>query len=111
MLKTVAQHVPPVAGVASPIYWGTEARLAELFRGVRSIRATRKEFVFRYQSPAHFIDVFRRFYGPTFKAFGALDGEGQARLTADLTGLIDRFNRRKASCVVPSEYLEIVIDR
>jgi ubiquinone/menaquinone biosynthesis C-methylase UbiE len=111
MLKTVGQHVPPIKGVASPVYWGTEARLAELFRGVRSVHVTRKEFAFRYESPAHFIDVFRRFYGPTFKAFGALEGEGQERLYADLVALIARFNRRKTSVVVPSEYLDVVIDR
>jgi SAM-dependent methyltransferase len=79
LLGTVGKHVPPPAGVASPIYWGTEARLRELFRGTRSIRATRREFVFRYESTAHFIDIFRRFYGPTHKAFGALNPEGQAR--------------------------------
>jgi hypothetical protein len=78
---------------------------------VRSIRATRKEFAFRYESAEHFIDVFRRLYGPTLKAFAALEREGQARLSADLVALIARFNRRKTSMVVPSEYLEVVIDR
>ncbi|HMI82834.1 MAG TPA: class I SAM-dependent methyltransferase [Polyangiaceae bacterium] len=111
LLKTVGKHVPPPAGVASPIYWGTESRLAELFRGMRSIQATRKEFVFRYESAAHFIDVFRRFYGPTYKAFGTLDAEGQARLTADITELSRGFNRRESSFVVPGEYLEVVIER
>ena len=90
---------------------GTEARLADLFPAVRSIRATRKEFVFRYESAGHFIDVFRRFYGPTHKAFGALNPEGQARLAADIADLSSRFNRRATSFVVPAEYLEIVIAR
>lgn len=111
LLKTVGKHVPPPAGVASPIYWGTEARLQELFRGARSIRAARKDFVFRYQSAAHFIDVFRRFYGPTYKAFGALDSKGQARLAADIEDLSSRFNRGRNSFVVPAEYLEVVIER
>jgi len=111
LLKTVGKHVPPPAGVASPIQWGTEARLADLFPSVRSIRATRQEFVFRYESTGHFIDVFRRFYGPTYKAFRALDPDGQARLVADLTDLSSRFNRRRSSFVVPAEYLEVVIAR
>jgi len=111
LLGTVGKHVPPPAGVASPIQWGTEARLADLFPAVRSIRATRKEFVFRYESAGHFIDVFRRFYGPTHKAFGALNPEGQARLAADIADLSSRFNRRATSFVVPAEYLEIVIAR
>jgi SAM-dependent methyltransferase len=111
LLKTVGKHVPPPAGVASPILWGTSPHLSQLFRGTRSIRVERKEFVFRYRSAAHFIDVFRRFYGPTFKAFGALDPAGQAQLSADITALAARFNRRPGSFVVPGEYLEIVIDR
>jgi ubiquinone/menaquinone biosynthesis C-methylase UbiE len=111
LLKTVGKHVPPPPGVASPIYWGMEARLKELFHGTRSLRIMSKEFVFRYESAAHFIDIFRRFYGPTFKAFGALDPEKQARLSADITDLSATFNRRKTSFVVPAEYLEVVIER
>ncbi len=111
LLKTVGKHVPPPAGVASPALWGTEARLRQLFGQARSIHAERKEFVFRYQSAEHFIDVFRRFYGPTYKAFGALDAAGQARLAADITALSTRFNHRRNSFVVPGEYLEVVIER
>lgn len=111
LLKTVSKHVPPPAGVASPIYWGTEARLQELFRSARSIRTTKKDFVFRYESAAHFIDIFRRFYGPTYKAFGALDPVGQSLLAKDITEMSARFNRRDGSFVVPGEYLEVVIER
>jgi ubiquinone/menaquinone biosynthesis C-methylase UbiE len=111
LLKTVGRHVPPPAGVASPVAWGTEARLRELFSGTRSMRVEPREFVFRYKSAAHFIDVFRRFYGPTFKAFAALDPQGQARLTSDITELSARFNRSRTAFAVPAEYLEIVIER
>ena len=55
--------------------------------------------------------MFQRFYGPTFKAFGALDAEGKARLTAELVELSSRYNRRISSFVVPGEYLEVVIER
>ncbi|HYV65352.1 MAG TPA: class I SAM-dependent methyltransferase [Myxococcales bacterium] len=111
LFKTVGRHVPPPAGVASPIYWGMDSRLRELFPEARSLQMTRKEFVFRYQSAAHFVDVFRRYYGPTYKAFGALDPKGQARLADDIAELSSRFNRRKTSFVVPGEYLEVVIER
>jgi len=111
LLKTVGKHVPPPAGVASPIFWGMETRLEELFRGTRSIQVTRREFVFRYESAAHFIDVFRRYYGPTYKAFGALDEARQAKLAADIEELAARFNRRPTSFVIPGEYLEVVIER
>jgi ubiquinone/menaquinone biosynthesis C-methylase UbiE len=111
LLKTVGRYVPPAAGVASPIYWGTEARLQELFRAARSIQVARRTFVFRYTSAAEFIDVFRRYYGPTFKAFGALDASKQAQLAEDITGLAAKFNRNASSFVVPGEYLEVVIER
>ncbi|HWP09913.1 MAG TPA: class I SAM-dependent methyltransferase [Polyangiaceae bacterium] len=111
LLKTVGKHVPPPPGVPSPAFWGVEARLRDLFPGVRSLRALRRDFLFRYESPDHFIDVFRRFYGPTYKAFRALDLDGQARLAADITELASKFNRRPSSFVVPGEYLEVIIER
>jgi ubiquinone/menaquinone biosynthesis C-methylase UbiE len=111
LLKVVGRHVPPPAGVASPIGWGSEDRLRELFPRMRAIRSQRKHFVFRYESPNHFVDVFRRFYGPTHVAFGKLDSEGQARLAADIVDLCLRFSRRSTSLVVPAEYLEVVIER
>jgi ubiquinone/menaquinone biosynthesis C-methylase UbiE len=111
LLQTVAKHVPPPAGVASPIYWGAEARLEELFRGTRAMHAVRKTFNFRYTSAAHFVDVFRRFYGPTHKAFGALDAAGQARLAEDLLELCGKSSHRQNTLVVPAEYLEVVIER
>jgi SAM-dependent methyltransferase len=111
MLKTVGKHVPPPAGVASPVGWGMEARLRELFPSVRSMRCERTMFVFRYKTAAHMIDIFRRFYGPTFKAFGALDADGQARLSADLLALCERFDRGRGAFAAPAEYLEVVIER
>jgi hypothetical protein len=113
LLATVGKRVPPPAGVASPIYWGTEARLRELFPSVRSLRTERRQFVFRYETAEHLIDRFRRFYGPTHKAFGALDLVGQAELTAEITALIARFaspSQTKA-VAIPAEYLEVVIER
>jgi ubiquinone/menaquinone biosynthesis C-methylase UbiE len=110
-LKTVVKYVPPPAGVPSPIAWGTEARLRELFPSVRGIRTERKHFTFRYESTEHFIDIFRRFYGPTVKAYEKLDPEAQERLTADIRELATKFRLPRTSFVVPSEYLEIVIER
>lgn len=111
-LGAVARHVPPPAGVASPIYWGSETRLQELFPEVRSLRTVRRDFAFRYQSPEHFIDVFRRYYGPTYKAFGSLDPDRQEALARDLRALIEKSRRPSArALVLPAEYLEVVIER
>ena len=111
LLRTVGKHVPPPAGAPSPLAWASETRLRQLFPEARAIQVQRKEFVFRYQSAEHFIDVFRRFYGPTYKAFGALDAAGQLRLAEDIAALSVRFNRRRTSFAVPAEYLEVVIER
>ena len=68
--------------------------------------------MFRYRSPAHWLEIFKTYYGPLLKAFGALEPAAQSALTRDLEALVDRFNRSgDASMVVPSEYLEVVITR
>jgi hypothetical protein len=56
--------------------------------------------------------VFRTFYGPVCQAFAALDVADQARLTRDLLALLDRHNcSGDRTLVLPSEYLEIIVDR
>ena len=113
VFKTLGKYLPPPAGVKSPALWGTEARIGELFgKSAAAIRCVQREFTFRYRSAAHFIEVFRTYYGPTHKAFGALDANGQAGLAADLTALLERHNvGGAASLVVPSAYLEVVVTR
>jgi hypothetical protein len=69
-------------------------------------------FNFRYRSAAHFIEVFRTWYGPVHKAFLALPEDKAQAFTNDLTALLNSMNRAGAGAlVVPSEYLEIVITR
>jgi hypothetical protein len=91
--------------------WGTEAHLAELFDGAQ-IRCERRLFNFRYRSAAHWVQVFRDFYGPTHKAFAALDAQGQRALEDDVTALLREMNTAgAASLVVPAEYLEVVVHK
>jgi ubiquinone/menaquinone biosynthesis C-methylase UbiE len=113
VFKTIGKYVPPAAGVKSPALWGTALRLQELFgRKVRAIRAVNRDFVFRYRSAEHWLDVFRSFYGPMNKTYAALAAAQQNDLTRDLLELIARHNRSgDATVVVPSAYLEVVIER
>jgi ubiquinone/menaquinone biosynthesis C-methylase UbiE len=113
LFKTIGKHLPPPAGARSPALWGTRARIAELFEPqAASVKSAQRNFVFRYRSPAHWIDVFRTYYGPLLKAFAALEPARREELQNDLEALIDRFNRSgDGTMVVPSEYLEIVITR
>lgn len=111
MFKAVGRHVPPPAGLVSPVMWGSEEYLRQLFGDAAvSIRAQPKIFNFRYASAAHMIQIFRDYYGPVHKAFAALDPAGRLALEQDLTSLIDGANTAgDNSLVVPAEYLEAVI--
>ncbi len=112
LLRTLGKHVPPPAGVQSPALWGAEAHLRSLFGDGASVAVTKRIFNFRYRSAAHFIDVFRSWYGPVHKAFAALPAEQGAALERDLTELLNSLNRAgPESLVVPSEYVEVVATR
>ena len=111
MFKTIGARVPPPTGLASPILWGTEARLRDLFGSLATdMRTEKRHMVLRHESPEGFIDFWREYYGPTMKAFEAVGTAGAPALRRDLLDLIVRFNRADAgTMVVPSEYLEAVI--
>lgn len=113
LFKTIGKHVPPPAGARSPALWGTRARIAELFEPhATSIKSAQREFVFRYRSPEHWLEVFKTYYGPVLKTFAALEAPAQKGLADDLLSLVARFNRSgDATMVVPAEYLEVVITR
>ncbi len=113
LFATIGRRVPPPAGAVSPARWGTCIALDALFEGkVRSIEVAVRTFTFRYRSPEHWLEVFRQWYGPVLKAFGALQPDGQEALKDDLLALVGRFNRSgDETMVVPGQYLEVVISR
>jgi len=112
VFKVLGAHVPPPAGVRSPALWGTESHLFDLFGAQARIRCTRRHFNFRYRSAAHWVQLFRDVYGPTHKAFASLDARAAQALERDLVDLLDDMNTAgRSSLVVPSEYLEVVIDK
>ncbi|MBI5089159.1 MAG: class I SAM-dependent methyltransferase [Actinobacteria bacterium] len=112
MFKTIGAHVPPPAAVSSPLLWGTEAYVRDLFgSGVDDVVATPRHFVFRYRSADHMLDTFRSFYGPMVKAFEALDDAGRVALEADLRRLFAEATTSAEQLVIASEYLEVVATR
>jgi ubiquinone/menaquinone biosynthesis C-methylase UbiE len=113
LFRVVGGFVAPPQGTRSPVMWGSEAYIVELFGPqAADLRCARRHFNFRYRSAAHWLEVFRSFYGPTHKAFGALDAARQAQLSTAITELLGRWNvAGPDSLVVPGEYLEIVVTK
>jgi len=113
LFKRVGRYAPPPVGLAPPVLWGAPEHVQALFGAQASnLRMQRKLFHFRYRSPAHWLQVFRDFYGPLNRAFAAIDAERQTALAADITALLRASNiGGEDSLIVPAEYLEIVATR
>ena len=112
IFRVIGKHLAPAPGLNPPSMWGTEARLRELFPTAASIHATPRMCSFRYLSPDHWLEIFRTFYGPTVKAFAALDTQGGEALSTDLKTLMAQLNRATdGTLIIDSEYLEVVITK
>jgi ubiquinone/menaquinone biosynthesis C-methylase UbiE len=112
LFRTVAAHVPPPAGVASPMLWGTEAHLRELFgAGIASLEVVERTFTFRFRSAEEFVEFFRTWYGPTLKAFAAVeDLRARQALRDDLVALARRYDRLGSgdAIAIPATYTEAI---
>jgi len=78
LFKTIGNYVPPAPGVKSPALWGSKAHLVALFGANAEVATQNKNFTFRYKSPAHWVEIFRTYYGPVLKTFAALDPAKQS---------------------------------
>ena len=110
LFKVIAKYAPPPAGVRSPMLWGTEGRLAELFgEQVEWVSLNKRTFDFCYRSPEHFSEWFRLYYGPITRLAGTLEEGPRAQFAADLADVSRQFNRADDGTVLaPGEYLEAV---
>ena len=111
LFRTIGAYVAPPAGVQSPLLWGTEAHLRRLFgEAVSSLDVVERTFTFRFRSAEELVSFFRRWYGPTLKAFAALEGStAEAALERDLVALARRFDRGGGDALaIPSTYTEAV---
>jgi ubiquinone/menaquinone biosynthesis C-methylase UbiE len=109
VFKTLGRHVPPPAGVRPPSLWGDREHLAKLFTG-HQVLITERAFNFRYKSTAHFLEVFRTFYGPVHKAFLSLEEDGRTALQNDLTTLMERMNTASdGTLTIPGIYAEVIV--
>ena len=111
--RTIAAYVPPPAGLKPPALWGTEERVRELFgEGITSLQATKRNFMYRYRSVQHWMDLFGAYFGPIVTALRALDPTGQERFTHDLVAGLEQANQASdGTLVAPMEYLEVIAVR
>jgi SAM-dependent methyltransferase len=110
MMRVTAGYVPSPASVPSPLLWGTdEAVRSRLAAGVSSLSLTRRQITFEYPfGPEEVVSYFRLWYGPTVRAFAALDEVNRNGLRRDLEQLWTDNNRATDGTTrVQSEYLEV----
>jgi ubiquinone/menaquinone biosynthesis C-methylase UbiE len=111
LFRLINRHAAAGTGGA-PFLWGTEDRLIDLFGVYGTVETQLKRAVFRYRSPADWVEKFSASYVPVLKAFAKLDGARQRLLTGELLELVARFNRAKdRTMVADAEYLEVVVTR
>jgi SAM-dependent methyltransferase len=111
MLKTTVGYVPPPVGVPSPLSWGAEDTVRSRVGGaLSSLMLTRRVMTFEYPfGPERVVNEFRLWYGPTLRAFAALEEEARIALRLDLERLWWEHNRANDGTTrVESEYLEVV---
>ena len=111
MFKTIGAHVPPPSIMPSPLKWGDEETVRARFAsGVRELRFARRMYPIEYPfAPADVVEFFRTYYGPTNRAFAALDEAGQARLRTELEQLWAGYNQASGDRTrIESEYLEVI---
>jgi hypothetical protein len=96
--------------MVSPLLWGDEGTVGErLNEGIADLTLTRRtiDFIFPFK-PADVVEHFRKFYGPTLKAFEALDRKSQPALRVDLEELWTNNNTATdGTTFVSAEYLEV----
>jgi SAM-dependent methyltransferase len=112
LFATCDKYISPAPGVKSPTLWGSPAHVEWLFGRSGSVRVEKRNFMMRYRSADHFLDIFRTNCGLVLTTFATLDANDQASLEWDIRELIAEFNVAKdGTMVVPSEYLEVIVTK
>ncbi|HEX4731526.1 MAG TPA: class I SAM-dependent methyltransferase [Solirubrobacterales bacterium] len=113
MFKTIAKHAPLPPGLDSPLLWGTEERLRELFGdGITDLRVERRISRQPFRSADHYIEFFRTYFGPTQMAYERVGPDGEQALTEDLRAFLEAANTAgERALVLEAEYLEVIATR
>ncbi|HET7539197.1 MAG TPA: class I SAM-dependent methyltransferase [Polyangiaceae bacterium] len=115
---SAAYAAPPPAGFVSPMTWGVASEVIERFESAGVARArislAPETYVFDYPgSPKAFVEVFRRYYGPTMNAFEAAEQSGRAaQLLRELETLFEAKNTSAdlARTSIPATFLRVTVN-
>lgn len=111
IFRIIGKHVPPPPLMPSPMKWGDEATVrARLGEGTSTLTTTRRLYPLRYPfGPVEVVDFFFKYYGPTVRAYAALDASGKTALRDELINLWSSNNKAgdDNSTLVEAEYLEV----
>ena len=108
---------PPPEGFVSPMTWGVESNVIERFTAAGipkdDISFARDTFTFNFPgTPSQFVDVFRKYYGPTMNAFEAAEKQGRAaELQKELEELFNSQNKSQDAASIPATFLRVTVQR
>src|SRR5712671_6151309 len=118
ILKISSNYTPPPPeGFVSPVTWGVESNVIERFTAAGipkdNISFARDTFTFNFPgTPSLFVDVFRKYYGPTMNAFEAAEKQGRAaELQKELEELFNRQNTTQDGTSIPATFLRVTVNR
>lgn len=112
--EALGPYMPaPPPGALPPTAWGSAEHVRELFGDrVGSLEMSRAHYVERADSPAAYVELFKRTFGPVVATYASLadDPERRAALERDLLAFATRANSGPADghAEYPYEYLLVV---
>jgi len=112
--RLFSRYLPPALGLQPPVRWGDEAYLRQLFaERAASVISYPRTAVFRFRSAEENVNFFRTYYGPTLRAFEALDADRGAALYREMVALAEQYDRNAGAgpIAITADYLETVIVR
>jgi SAM-dependent methyltransferase len=109
LFRTHGKYLPPPAGLAPPVRWGSEPAVRELFGDGASLSFERFTFFQHFRSEAHALETFRKYFGPTVKVLASLDPSRRAEFEGELLDLFRRYNRAKdGSLAIESRCMRVL---
>jgi ubiquinone/menaquinone biosynthesis C-methylase UbiE len=116
ILKISSNYTPPPPeGFVSPMTWGVESNVIERFTAAGipkdNISFARDTFTFNFPgTPSQFVDVFRKYYGPTMNAFEAAEKQGKAgELQKQLEELCNSQNKSHDGTSISATFLRVTV--